>query len=104
MWKNIVEWDRPQIMWKNTVEWDRPQMMWKNIVEWDGPQMTIWRMRIAYWIREATNTHSEYVIPIALPLQQWLYERAFVLRYKYIACLVNVKPHGTYNYHLAVSG
>ena len=78
------------------------EIMWKNIVEWDRPQMTIWRMHIAYWIREATNTHSEYAITIALPQQQWLYERAFVLRYMYVACLVTVKPHGTYNYHLAV--
>ena len=27
--------------------------------------MTIWRMRIACWIPEATNTHSEYVTLIA---------------------------------------
>ena len=38
--------------------------------------MTIWRMRIACWIPKATNTHSEYVIRIVFPLQQWLYERA----------------------------
>jgi len=33
-----------------------------------------------------------------------VYEHAFVLRYKYVACLVNVKPYGTYNYHFAVDG
>ena len=33
--------------------------------------MTIWLMRLAYWIRKATNTPSEYVILIALPLKQW---------------------------------
>jgi hypothetical protein len=33
--------------------------------------MTIWCKRIACWIHTATNTHSEYVIFIALPLQQW---------------------------------
>ena len=38
--------------------------------------MTIWRMRIAYWVTKATTTQSEYVIFIALPLQQWLNERA----------------------------
>ena len=43
--------------------------------------MTIWSMRIACWIPKATNTLSEYVIPIAFPLQQWLHERASVLRY-----------------------
>ena len=36
-------------------------------------------MRIACWIPEVTNTHSEYIILIALP----------VLRYMYIACLVS---------------
>jgi len=39
-------------------------------------------------ITKATNTYSEYVILIAFPLQQWLYERVSVLRYTYIACLV----------------
>jgi hypothetical protein len=50
--------------------------------------MTIWLMRLAYWIRKATNTHSEYVILIALPLKQWLHERASMLHYMYIASLV----------------
>jgi hypothetical protein len=34
--------------------------------------MTIWRMRIACWILKATDTHSEYVILIAVPLQKGL--------------------------------
>ena len=50
--------------------------------------MTIWRMRIAFWIPKAKNTHSGCVILTAFPLQQWLYERALMLRYNYIACLV----------------
>jgi len=29
--------------------------MWKNTVEPDIPQITIWRMRIACWIRKAIN-------------------------------------------------
>ena len=33
-------------------------------------------------IPNATNTHSQYVILIAFPLQQWLNERASMLRYK----------------------
>jgi hypothetical protein len=59
--------------------------MWKNMVEPDRPQM---KTRIAYWIPKATNTHSEYVLLIAFSLQQWLHERASVLRYTYIASLV----------------
>jgi hypothetical protein len=50
--------------------------------------MTIWRMRIACWVPKSTDTHSEYVMLIAFPLQQWLHERALVLRFNYIACLV----------------
>jgi len=64
-------------------------MMWKNVVERDKPQMTIWRMRIACWTPKAVDTHSEYVIIIAFPLKQWFRERASVLLYTYIACLVS---------------
>jgi hypothetical protein len=38
-------------------------------------------MRFACWITKATDTHSEYVILIAFPLQQWLRERASVSRF-----------------------
>jgi hypothetical protein len=48
----------------------------------------IWRMRFACWITTATNTCSEYAIHISFPWQQWLHERASVLRYTYLACLV----------------
>jgi len=34
------------------------------------------------------NTHSEYVTLIAFRLEQWLRERASMLRYTYVACLV----------------
>ena len=34
-------------------------------------QIAILRMRIACWIPKATNTHSQYVILIALPLQKY---------------------------------
>jgi len=50
--------------------------------------MTIWRVRIACWIPEATNIHSDYVILITLSQQQRLHACASVLRYMYIGCLV----------------
>ena len=50
--------------------------------------MAIWCMRRAWWIHKATNTDSQHGILIAYPLQQWLHERASMLRYTYIACLV----------------
>ena len=65
------------------------KIVWKNVVDPDTAQITIWRMRIACWIKKATKTHSEYVILIAFPLQQSLYECPSVLRYRYSTlCLV----------------
>ena len=64
-------------------------IMWKNygktrqVTDDNTTRLT----RFARWITNATNTHSEYVTRIALPLQQWLHERTSLLRYTYIACL-----------------
>jgi hypothetical protein len=78
----------------------------KNMVEPERTQMTIQR-RVASWIIKATrsraharvatrarkhthtHTHTEkYLIVIAFPRQKQLRERASVLGYTYIACLV----------------
>ena len=64
------------------------ELMWKNTVERGRTQMTMWRMRIACCITKTTNTHSQYVILIASPLQQWLHERALILRYTSIVCVL----------------
>jgi hypothetical protein len=56
------------------------EVTWKNTVEPGRPQMEIWRMRIT------TNTLSEYVLLIAFPRHQWLYEGALLLRL-YVHCL-----------------
>ena len=50
----------------------------------------IQRMRFVCWITKATDRHSEYEILIAFTRQQWLHESALILRYTYIACLVNL--------------
>ena len=39
-------------------------------------------------VTKATNTHSEHVIFIPFPLQQWLWESTSLLRYVYSAWLV----------------
>jgi hypothetical protein len=80
-------------------------IMWKNSVQPDRPPMTIRRMRIARWIPKTTNTQPEYVILTAFPLQQWLHERASLLRYRYNACLVllwyrKVKVTDAYTFHV----
>ena len=63
------------------------EIMWQNIVEPGRPRMTIWLMRIACWMPKATDTHSEYVILINVPLQQRLRDRASMLRLYYVLCL-----------------
>ena len=68
------------------------EIMWKNMVEPDKTGMTIQRMRFSYWMTKVTDTHSQCVILIAFPLQNWLRERASMLRYRpmYFAYLVPV--------------
>jgi hypothetical protein len=66
--------------------------LWHNVGKYctagQATDTIIRRMRIARCIPKATNTHSEYVIPIASPLQQWLHERSSVCRrHTDIACL-----------------
>ena len=53
--------------------------------------MTIWRMRIACCVPDVTNTHSEYVILIAFPLQQWLQGRALMLSYIVFSVIVEME-------------
>jgi hypothetical protein len=48
----------------------------------------IQHMHFECWVANSTDTHSECVIFIDFPRQQWLSERASLLDYTYIACLV----------------
>jgi hypothetical protein len=66
------------------------EIMWKNAVEPDRPQVAIRRLCIACWIPKATNTNSVYVVTIAFPLHQCLKDRASMLRYAHITCLVEI--------------
>ena len=63
--------------------WDNVE----NIVKLDWPQMTIWRMRIAFWIPKSSKTRPEYVILIAFTRQKWLRESTPLLPL-YIASVV----------------
>jgi hypothetical protein len=49
-------------------------------------------MLFAWLIAKAKDTHSEYVILIVFPRERWLRERASILRYTCIACLVRLCP------------
>ena len=68
------------------------EIMWQNFVEPDRPQMTIWCKRISCCVIKATNTHSQYVILIAFPLQQLLHDRAWMLRHTYSAACTASNP------------
>jgi len=46
------------------------------------------RMRFAYWLPKATDTHSEYVIIICFYAATSSHEYASLLRYTCVACRV----------------
>jgi hypothetical protein len=48
------------------------------------------RMRILCWISKATDTHSEHVIFIAFPLQQWLPQWYMTRTLSVLLCIVKV--------------
>jgi hypothetical protein len=67
---NIVEKFRTHILCSITFFENHAvyEIMWKNVVEWGRPQMTVWRMRIACWIPRAATTprlFSTYWFPTA---------------------------------------
>jgi len=59
------------------------------MVALDRPHMRaiIWLMLYACCIPKAADAHSEYVIVIGFPRQQWLHERVPLLRYTYSVLL-----------------
>jgi hypothetical protein len=63
---------------------------WKNIIQPYKPQTTIRFMRIECWTTKATDTHSECVILIALPRQQWFHENPSMVRLYIHACPVKL--------------
>ena len=67
-------------LWDNVVKYSRDRQATDDNIEM--------RMRFVCWINKTTNTHSEYVIIIAITRQQLLRQRVSVLGYSYITCLV----------------
>jgi len=69
--------------------------LWDNVGKYGTAIQTtegnrICSMRFACWIPNVTDTCREYVIGISFLQQQWLYERASMLRYTYTACLLAI--------------
>jgi hypothetical protein len=44
------------------------------------------RIRFACWIVKTTDSHAEHIVLISFPLQNWLHERASILRL-YVTCV-----------------
>jgi len=88
---NVVEKIRTDIVCSVICFRKSCRVVYKSTVEWGTTQMTIWRMHIACSLPKATNTHSQYAVLTAFPLQQWLHEHASMLRYTYIA-FVTCRP------------
>ena len=61
--------------------------------------MAIWRMRIAYWITQATNIHSQYIFLIAFPPKatRCYFIRAFLVFLKWIKCLLSCALNNVQN-------
>jgi len=82
-------------------------IIWKVMVESDRPKMTTGRTCITCWITKAKNTHSNYVILIALPQHQRVLERVNITFY--LQCLCCLLPtriivSGSFIYrHTAIS-
>ena len=64
--------------------------MWKNYgtAGQDTDDNIIRGVHLAFRVTKTTDTHSKYVIFTDFQRQQWLRERAPILRYTYIAWLV----------------
>jgi hypothetical protein len=83
-----------QILCSRTLFFRKSYSLWDNVEKYrrlKSPQVTKWRMCFVYWITKTIKQHSEYVILIAFLWQKWLRCRAWMLRYRYFACIVKWK-------------
>jgi hypothetical protein len=87
----FVEKIKTHILCSITFFFRKSWLLWDNVEKYGTARQAtddniIWRMRFACCITKATDTHSQYVILIALPRQQFLSERASILPL-YVHCL-----------------
>jgi hypothetical protein len=67
--------------------------------------MKILRMLSACWMTKTADTHSKCIKRIVFSREQWLRERALILRlYEHCLSCFNFKPGDTYNNHLPSKG
>ena len=75
--------------WKSYRLWDSVEKYGKERQAADDS--IIRDMRFACWLTKATDTHSEYAVLTVFPQQQWLRERASVLRIRTLPQLFLLK-------------
>ena len=78
----------------NNVFFRKSCHLWDNVGNYCWVRQTtddnvLRRTHIAYWITKVTNTHSQYVILAAFPLQTLLHGLAWILRHTYFTTLVH---------------
>ena len=89
----VVEEIKKHVFYSVTFFFRKSCCLWDNMEKYYRLEQAtygsiIWRMGIACRITKARDTHSQYVILIVFPLQQWLRERGSMICYTHIACLV----------------
>jgi hypothetical protein len=90
--EKVVKKIKTQILYPTTIA-QKSCRLWDNVEKCGrSRQATDYNiarcMRFTCCISKATDTHSGYILLTAFPQQQWLRERASMLRYTYIAWLV----------------
>jgi hypothetical protein len=90
--RKVVEKIKTHILWSNFF-YKRAvyEIIWKNTEQLDRSHIIFWCKRNACRIPKATSTHSECVINIAFPLQQWLHNGMLYFVYC-LSCPVQKRP------------
>jgi len=86
----VVEKLEIHILCSETFFFRKSCRLWDNVEKYGRPGQATDdnTAHVHCMLDTATNTHTSCVILNAFPLQQWLHERASMLRYTYIMCLV----------------
>jgi hypothetical protein len=69
----------------------------EKYLEPDRPHMTIWRIRIVFWVNMAADTHSEYLIFFSTAKIVPVKHPSVALGNVYVACLgIIEEPKSTF--------
>ena len=90
--KSCREIPNTHFMFNKLLPENRAVFFLNNVWKYDrAGQAKIRLLRLSCWIPQATQTHSAYVLVIAVLYQEWVREHASALRYTYIASLATTE-------------